>query len=203
MYKGPGTKWAEIGKGVGEIFGGGFAFTAGVAGFIGGGAASGTGVLTLPGVAAVVGSAALVAGGIANVKSGAERLGQALSMSSGSGSSGPPGASPAGAASHPSRVLGRALEKAGHARPPGSAAHHVVAHSARDAAPARAVLQKFGIGVDEAPNGVFLPEGMHSGLHKRAYFQAVNKTLSVATTREEALQALNAIRQGLLSGSFP
>jgi RHS repeat-associated protein len=91
----PGTKWAEIGKGVGEIFGGGFAFTAGVAGFIGGSAASGTGVLTLPGVAAVVGSAALVAGGIANVKSGAERLGQALSMSSGSGSSGPQGASPA------------------------------------------------------------------------------------------------------------
>jgi hypothetical protein len=80
MNQGPGTKWAEIGKGVGEIFGGGFAFTAGVAG-----------VLTLPGVAAVVGSAALVAGGIANVKSGAERLGQALSMSSGSGSSGPQG----------------------------------------------------------------------------------------------------------------
>jgi len=62
-----------------------------MAGMLGGGAASGTGVLTLPGVAAVVGSAALVAGGIANVKAGAERLGQALSMSSGNGSSGPQG----------------------------------------------------------------------------------------------------------------
>ncbi|HZF50554.1 MAG TPA: hypothetical protein VE093_17975 [Polyangiaceae bacterium] len=48
-------------------------------------------MLTLPGVAVVVGSAALVAGGIANVKAGAERLGQALAMSSGSGSSGPQG----------------------------------------------------------------------------------------------------------------
>jgi RHS repeat-associated protein len=82
----PGTRWAEIGKGVGEIFGGGFAFAAGVAGVMGGGAASGTGVLTLPGVGVVVGSAALAAGGIVNVKAGAERLGQALSMSSGSGS---------------------------------------------------------------------------------------------------------------------
>jgi hypothetical protein len=94
---GPGSRWAEIGRGVGEIVGGGFAFTAGVAGMLGGGAASGTGVLTLPGVAAVVGSAALVAGGIANVKAGAERLGQALAMSSGSGSSGPPGKAPTAA----------------------------------------------------------------------------------------------------------
>jgi hypothetical protein len=37
----------------------------------------------------------LVAGGIANVKAGAERLGQALSMSSGSGSSGPQGSAAA------------------------------------------------------------------------------------------------------------
>ena len=92
---GPGTRWAEIGRGVGEVFGGGIAFAAGMAGMLGGGAASTTGVLTIPGVLAVAGSAALVAGGIANVKAGAERLGQALSMSSGSGSSGPPGTAPA------------------------------------------------------------------------------------------------------------
>jgi RHS repeat-associated protein len=104
---GPGTKWAEIGRAVGEIFGGGFSFTVGVAGMLGGGAASGTGVLTLPGVAAVVGSAALTAGGIANVMTGAERLGQALSMSSGSGSSGPQGTTAAGTGS---RVTGDALK---------------------------------------------------------------------------------------------
>jgi hypothetical protein len=88
---GPGSRWAEIGRGVGEIVGGGFAFAAGMAGMLGGGAASVTGVGTVPGVLAVAGSAALVAGGIANVMTGAERLGQALSMSSGSGSSGPQG----------------------------------------------------------------------------------------------------------------
>jgi len=94
---GPGSRWAEIGRGVGEIFGGGLAFTAGMAGMLGGGAASTTGVFTVPGVLAVVGSAALVAGGVANVKVGAERLGQALSMSSGSGSSGPHGTPATGA----------------------------------------------------------------------------------------------------------
>jgi hypothetical protein len=62
-----------------------------MAGILGGGAASTTGVFTVPGVLAVAGSAVLVAGGVANVKAGAERLGQALSMSSGSGSAGPQG----------------------------------------------------------------------------------------------------------------
>jgi hypothetical protein len=200
----PGSRWAEIGRGIGEIFGGGLAFTVGMAGMLGGGASSGTGVLTLPGVLAVVGSAALVAGGVANVKVGAERLGQALSMSSGSGSSGPNAAAPtAGAVTHPSRVLGRSLEAAGHVRPPGLAAHHIVAHTARDAAPARAVLQKFGIGINEASNGVFLQQSVHANLHKRAYYQAINDMLSQAATRQEALQLLDAIRQGLLSGSFP
>jgi hypothetical protein len=70
MSSGPGTKWAEVGKAVGEIFGGGFAFTVRMAGMLGGGAASGTGVLTLPGVVVFVGSAALVAGGVANVATG-------------------------------------------------------------------------------------------------------------------------------------
>jgi hypothetical protein len=175
-----------------------------MAGMLGGGAASVTGVGTVPGVLAVAGSAALVAGGIANVMTGAERLGQALSMSSGSGSSGPQATAPTtGAVTHPSRVLGRSLETAGHTRPLGSAAHHIVAHTARDAAPARATLQKFGIGINEAPNGVFLQQSVHANLHKRAYYQAVNDILNQAATRQEALQILDVIRQGLLSGSFP
>jgi len=201
---GPGSRWAEIGRGVGEIVGGGLAFAAGMTGMFGGGAASLTGVGTVPGVLAVVGSAALVAGGIANVKAGAERLGQALSMSSGSGSSGPQGPPPAaGTGGQPSRALGRALESAGHARPPGSAAHHIVAHSARDAAPARGVLQKFGININEAANGVFLPSAQHSALHTQEYYTRVNTALTSATTREQAINALQSIGQALQSGTFP
>ena len=85
---GLGSQRAEIGRAIGEIVGGGLTFLGGVAGMLGGGAATGTGDLAIPGAFAVVGSAALAAGGIANVYSGAERLGRALAMSSGSGRSG-------------------------------------------------------------------------------------------------------------------
>jgi hypothetical protein len=102
-----------------------------------------------------------------------------------------------------SRALGRALEAAGHARPPGAVAHHIVAGSAARAAQARAALESFGIGINEAPNGVFLEASVHARIHTTAYYNAVNQALRQATTREEALQALDAIRQGLLSGGFP
>jgi hypothetical protein len=91
-----------MGRAIGEIVGGGFCIVTAAVGFVGGGAASGTGVLTLPGVAVLVGSAALAAGGIANVASGVDRLGKALSMSSGSGS--PRGTAPA---THGVRVGGK------------------------------------------------------------------------------------------------
>jgi hypothetical protein len=55
------------------------------------------------------------------------------------------------------RALGRALEASGVARQPGYEAHHIVAGGFEDADPARQVLQKFGIGINEASNGVFLP----------------------------------------------
>jgi RHS repeat-associated protein len=102
-----------------------------------------------------------------------------------------------------SRALGRALEAAGHVRPPGSAAHHIVAGGAQKAGPARAALEKFGIGINDAANGAFLPSSVHARIHTNAYYDAVNTALQKATTREEALGALNAIRQGLVGGGFP
>lgn len=39
-------------------------------------------------------------------------------------------------------------------------------------------------------------------MHTNAYYDAVNTALQRATTREEALEALGAIRQGLLGGGF-
>ncbi|MBU1535337.1 AHH domain-containing protein [Myxococcota bacterium] len=111
-----------------------------------------------------------------------------------------------------SRALSQALEAGGHVRPAASAAHHIVAGGAEAAAPARAVLKRFGIGINNAANGVFLPasraapnaEGaaVHSTLHTRPYYQAVNDALGQATTRGEALEALGALRQGLLGGGL-
>ncbi len=111
-----------------------------------------------------------------------------------------------------SRALGRALEAAGHVRPPGAAAHHIVAGGARAAAPARTVLQRFGIGINDAVNGVFLPAtraapnpagaAVHSTLHTRLYYQTINRRLAQATTRQEVLDVLQAIRRALLNGGL-
>lgn len=111
-----------------------------------------------------------------------------------------------------SEKLGKALEAAGHIRPPGSAAHHIVAGNANIAAPARTVLQKFGIEINSAANGVFLPANrtvagvtraaIHSEVHSRAYYQAVNQAIQTATTRAEAEAILNSLRQSLLSGGL-
>jgi RHS repeat-associated protein len=56
-----------------------------------------------------------------------------------------------------SRALGRALESSGIVRPADAAAHHIVAGSAQGAAAARAALQRLGIDINDAVNGVFLP----------------------------------------------
>jgi hypothetical protein len=109
--------------------------------------------------------------------------------------------------------LARALESAGHIRPLESAAHHIVAQGSARASQARAVLNRFGIDINSAANGVFLPANLrsanavgsavHSTLHTRAYYMAVNGAMAASRTRAEAEVALNAIRQSLLNGKFP
>ncbi len=108
--------------------------------------------------------------------------------------------------------LATALEAAGHARPVESAAHHIVSRYSKGAAEARQVLTKFGIGLDEAANGVFLPAtkasvnplnaAVHSTVHTKAYYQTVNKILTSTTSRQEALDALAYIQQKLLQGGL-
>lgn len=112
-----------------------------------------------------------------------------------------------------SRVLGQNLERAGFARPADSAAHHIVAGTARQAAEARGVLQRFGIGINEAENGVWLPKNLsvanstgayvHSILHTNEYYSSVNELLAQADTRQEAIESLSYIRQQLLGGALP
>jgi len=112
-----------------------------------------------------------------------------------------------------SRVLGKNLEAAGVTRPPNSAAHHVVAGGAQAATRAQAILRKFGIDINSAENGVFLPKNtkvsnpsgaaVHSTLHTNAYYVEVNRLLSTATTRAEALEALEFIKTELSAGRFP
>ena len=101
----------------------------------------------------------------------------------------------------PPRGLGS--EPGERVRASGAAAHHLVAGGAKAAAPARAALEKFGIGINDAANGVFLSGSVHSGIHANAYYETVNELLGGAISRQQALDALEAIRQGVLSGGFP
>jgi antitoxin component of RelBE/YafQ-DinJ toxin-antitoxin module len=111
-----------------------------------------------------------------------------------------------------SRALTAALEKAGHIKPPGAAVHHIVARTAKKAREAREVLQKYGIDMDDAVNGVFLPAArkspnpasasVHSTLHTDKYYKAVNELLLEANTRAEVVERLAEIRAQLLAGTM-
>jgi hypothetical protein len=116
-----------------------------------------------------------------------------------------------GRASSP--ALGVALEASGIPRPKGYAAHHIAAGGAERAEAARRILQKFNIGINDVSNGVFLPadratqviagETIHSTLHTRKYYDAVNEALKNATTRQEAIDILQGIGRALQSGDYP
>ena len=79
----------------------------------------------------------------------------------------------------------------------------MVAGKADGAKVSQTILQKFGVGINDAENGVFLPGKVHDHLHTHAYYRAVEKELGMATTREEAIDILASIRYGLLNGGFP
>jgi hypothetical protein len=99
--------------------------------------------------------------------------------------------------------LRRALERAGQVFQTGDATHHIVAKLAKPADPARVILQRFGIDIHDATNGVFLRKVEHDDLHTKEYYQAVNKALAGAKSKAEAEQILQSIAQRLQSGTFP
>ena len=112
-----------------------------------------------------------------------------------------------------SRALARYLEISGVKRPPGYAAHHIAAGNDPRGEVARNVLQRFGIGINDAVNGVFLPANkatqviagktIHSTLHTQEYYDAVNEALSGATTRQQVIDTLRTIAKALEAGEYP
>jgi hypothetical protein len=119
-----------------------------------------------------------------------------------------------GVLGHPSRTLARNLAKGGYPRPIGHAAHHIVPpreYRFKEAVEARKILEKFGIDINSADNGVWLPykhkpapgEGTyHPSLHRGPYYAEVERLLRLATTKEKAIETLKDIGQQLSNGSF-
>jgi hypothetical protein len=83
--------------------------------------------------------------------------------------------------------------------------------NAEAAARARAILAREGIDINDAANGVFLPRNLsvatgsaavHSILHTRRYYDAIDSALSSAAPGT-VRQVLDDIRTQLLNGIFP
>ncbi|MEI7194057.1 RHS repeat-associated core domain-containing protein, partial [Pectobacterium brasiliense] len=102
----------------------------------------------------------------------------------------------------------------------GSAAHHIVAGADRRADIARSILDKAGIKIDDAVNGVFLkhikkispqPGAYHRVIHTDKYYQEITRIMQRAEMRaggdlskltENVNSALSSIRDSLVSGTF-
>lgn len=109
-----------------------------------------------------------------------------------------------------SKVLRQNLIEAGIKVPDyPNAAHHIVAGSSKKAAEARAILLNFGVDINDAVNGVFLPTvknvseaAYHPSLHTKAYYEKVTELLSAAESKEDVIEILNDIAEQLQKGTF-
>jgi RHS repeat-associated protein len=109
-----------------------------------------------------------------------------------------------------SKAFSSNMTKAGITRPQNSAAHHIIGDTSKQAAPARAILAKHDIHVDDAVNGVYLPNRnnldlglpgiLHNGKHPNSYFQGVNRLIIEADEaggKQMVLKTLDRIRNTL------
>ncbi|MFN3394909.1 MAG: AHH domain-containing protein, partial [Candidatus Thermochlorobacter sp.] len=105
------------------------------------------------------------------------------------------------------RKLERNIERAtGQTKPAGYETHHIVPSGSNydSAREARDVLKNFGIDINDAGNGVFLPREIHNGLaNDHRYMEAVLKDLKKATSKDEVIEILQRIGQQLLDGTYP
>jgi len=105
-------------------------------------------------------------------------------------------------------------------RPENTAAHHIVAWDDIRASQSRLRLAAFGIDINHAANGVFLPRFSkniplrampkayaHSIVHTRQYYLNVEflleETIAEGLGRKEIIETLQDIGEDLQSGTFP
>lgn len=114
--------------------------------------------------------------------------------------------------------LSRTIKNAtGIAKPTGIAAHHVVAPGDEDALPSRLMLFGWGIGINDADNGLYLPckgvprpkalakATLHDYIHTYRYHYAVNARLIEVdeTDTAGARVQLKSMKREILADQFP
>ncbi len=99
-----------------------------------------------------------------------------------------------------SAVLARNMMNSGVVRGVSTHAHHIVAGASRFAAASRAKLADLTIEINEAANGVFVPAASHLRMHTKAMYEAVEKAIMAASTREEGLEVLRDLADKIARG---
>lgn len=115
-----------------------------------------------------------------------------------------------------SRTLARNIKNAtGVAKATEADAHHIVAQSDRRAVRSRLVLFGWGIGINDADNGVYLPKKFssevaglkdataHENIHTDEYYFAVEvRLIDAGRESERGRQALHGIKGEILKNQF-
>ena len=101
-----------------------------------------------------------------------------------------------------SRALRASMIAAGIKDPGWSAAHHIVAGSAKGAKIARTRLAQLGIPASHPANGVFLNQYYHERLHSPVYYKEVNRRI-LAANKNTVISVLKQIGKEIQEGKFP
>src|SRR5574344_1755481 len=92
----------------------------------------------------------------------------------------------------------------------GHAAHHIV-EGHEGATDSQEILKKYGISINDAENGIFLPENrdssifngsVHCGQHPKDYTKEANDTIKNARSRNDLVKKLNKIKKRLYNGDI-
>jgi hypothetical protein len=105
---------------------------------------------------------------------------------------------------HPSYKLNKELTKRYGPKPQDHEGHHIVAWRHWRAGPARQVLERYGIDLYGADNGMWLHRTSHYPLaNSYRYYDRVNRMLGRARSKKEALSILEKMKDRLAAGKFP
>lgn len=169
-------------------------------------ALTGGGCLVLGGAAlavetagVLVGTGLVAHGGAMLMRNAGNPVGKAADPTLGYGSN-------TGDTGYNARILRRNMENAGVQAPPKYEPHHIVPSTSQNewAVLARERLWKFGIDINAAENGVFVPKSVNGHLNNREYMKAVYEALKQAETQEDAIRILQKIAEQVrLTGNYP
>ncbi|NJA04228.1 hypothetical protein HC024_00515 [Methylococcaceae bacterium WWC4] len=95
------------------------------------------------------------------------------------------------------------VKERGETKDEGAATHHIVAWGDERAQRSRAILDKVGMDINDANNGLFIHGRYHDYLHTGRYHQEVFRSLEGLTTYGDVAAALAVIRTRIQAGIFP